>query len=99
MRTRRRGLRLVWDRLDDRLLLSGFTPDQMAHAYGLDEISFPTTTGATIKRGGSGQTIAPIEAFPNPPPLPDLQTLDRAYNFPHPALTLVKLGGPSSNAG
>src|SRR3954464_5263904 len=99
MRTRRRGLRPVWDRPAHRRLLSGFTPDQMAHAYGLDEISFTTTTGATIKGNGSGQTIALIEAYHNPTLITDLQTFDRTYNLPDPALTVVNLGGPSSNAG
>src|SRR5438067_942873 len=99
MRTRRRGLGLVWDRLDDRCLLSGFTPDQLTHAYGLDAITFTTSSGATIKGDGSGQTIALIEAYHNPTLVSDLHTFDRTYNLPDPALTVVNLGGPLSNAG
>src|SRR4029077_19375043 len=55
--------------------------------------------GATVKGDGSGQTIALVEAYHNPTLISDLHTFDRAYNLPDPTVTVVNLGGTSSNAG
>src|SRR4051794_30403711 len=41
----------------------GYTPTQMAHAYGFDKIFF---ANGTIKGDGAGQTIAIITAYDNP---------------------------------
>ena len=62
---RRRALPL-WDQLDDRCLLSGYTPAQITSAYGLNAITFTSSTGTTIKGDGSGQTIALIEEYHDP---------------------------------
>ena len=47
MRNRRRGLSLrpLLDQLDDRCLLSGFTPAQLTSAYGLNAITFTSSSG------------------------------------------------------
>jgi hypothetical protein len=96
MRTRRR-LRPALDRLDDRCLLSGLTPAQLTHAYGLDAITFTSPSGAAVKGDGSGQAIALIEAFHDPTLASDLQAFDRAYNLPDPSLNVVNLGGSKTN--
>src|SRR5262249_46378694 len=94
----RRGLRPALDQLDDRCLLSGLTPANVTHAYGLDAITFPTSTGA-IKGDGSGQTIALIEAYHDPYLASDLATFDQTYQLPNPSLTVVNLGGARGNPG
>src|SRR5262249_12169128 len=96
MRTRRR-LRPALDRLDDRCLPSGLTPAQLAHAYGLDAITFRSPSGAVVKGDGTGQTIALIEAFHDPTLASDLHAFDQAYNLPDPPLGVVNLGGTRSN--
>ena len=90
MRTRRRTLRVVplLHQLEPRCLLSGYTqpqsagytPDQIARAYGLNAITFKSSTGSTIKGDGSGQTIALIEEYHDPNLQSDLRTFDRKYN-------------------
>ncbi|HUO08924.1 MAG TPA: proprotein convertase P-domain-containing protein [Phycisphaerae bacterium] len=57
---------------------SAITPSQMAHAYGMDQIAF---AGAN---GGSGQTIAIIDAYDDPNAWTDLQAFDAAYGLPDP---------------
>ena len=99
MRTRRRGLRPAWERLDDRCLLSGFTPAQLTHVYGLDAIRFTTSSGATVKGDGSGETIALVEAYHDPTLVADLHAFDQAYNLPDPTPTVVTLGNGMSNPG
>ena len=63
----RRGFCPVVDQLDDRCLLStyaqlsqtaGYTPAQITSAYGVNAITFTSSTGSTIKGDGSGQTVA-----------------------------------------
>src|SRR5262249_21513906 len=99
MRTRRRGFRPAWDRLDDRCMLSGFTPAQLTHVYGLDAIQFTMASGATVKGDGSGETIALVEAYHDPTLLADLQAFDRAFHLPDPELTVLTLGSGLSNGG
>jgi len=99
MRTRcRRALRPVLDQLDDRCLLSGLTPAQVTHAYGLDGIAFTTSAG-TVKGDGSGQVIALIEAYHDPTIASDLQTFDQTYDLPAPTLIVANQAGAVSNAG
>jgi hypothetical protein len=99
MRTRRRRLLPGGDQLDKRCLLSGFSPAQLTHAYGLDAITFTSPSGSTVKGDGSGQTIALVEAYHDPALVGDLHAFDRAFNLPDPALTTLNLGGTLSNAG
>jgi len=109
MRNRRRGLRSRphLDQLDDRCLLSGyspvsstgFTPAQITSAYGLNAITFTSSSGATVKGNGSGETIALIEAYHDPNLASDLNTFDQAYNLPAANLTVVDQGGSQTNSG
>ncbi len=99
MRNRRRGLRLrpQIDHLDDRCLLSGLTPAQITAAYGLNAITFTSSSGKTVQGNGSGETIALIEAYNDPTIAFDLHTFDQAYGLPDPKLTVVnESGGPVS---
>src|ERR1700722_6559426 len=99
MRNRRRGLRIRphLDQLDDRCLLSGytpvsptgFTPAQLTSAYGLNAITFTSPSGATVTGDGTGETIALIEAYHDPNLASDLKTFDQAYNLPAANLTVV----------
>ncbi len=99
MRSRRRGLRPALDQLDDRCLLSGLTPSQLTHAYGLNAITFTSSSGATIQGDGSGETIALIEAYHDPTVVSDLLTFDQGYNLPQTTPTVINLGGAKSNDG
>src|SRR5580693_7068734 len=99
MRNRRRGLRPALDPLDDRCLLSGLTPATLTHAYGLDAITFTSSSGATVQGNGSGETIALIEAYHDPTLLSDLAVFDQTYNLPETSPTVVNLGGTRTNPG
>lgn len=100
----RRALPLI-DQLDDRCLLSGYvqpqttgyTPAQITSAYGLNAITFTSTTGSTVKADGSGQTIALIEEYHDPNIQSDLNTFDSKYNLPAPSLTVVNQAGNQTN--
>ena len=97
MKNRRRGLclRPQIDLLDDRCLLSGLTPAQVAAAYGLNAITF---TGTTVKGDRSGVTIALIEMYHDPNLASDLATFDQKYGLPTPTLTVVNLAGTQTNS-
>ena len=55
----RRNLRPRLDSLEDRCLLSGYTPAQLTHAYGLDAIAFRSSSGAIVPGDGSGRDHRP----------------------------------------
>jgi subtilase family serine protease len=95
-RRARRALPLL-EQLDDRCLLSGYTPAQITSAYGLNAIAFTSSTGSTIKGDGSGQTIALIEEYHDPNIRLDLKTFDSKYNLPAPSLTVVNQAGNRTN--
>ncbi|MGZ3485675.1 MAG: hypothetical protein ACXVBY_02250, partial [Isosphaeraceae bacterium] len=97
MKNRRRGLclRPQIDLLDDRCLLSGLTPAQVAAAYGLNAITF---TGTTVKGDGLGVTIALIEMYHDPNLASDLATFDQEYGLPTPTLTVDNLAGTQTNS-
>src|SRR5271165_3283244 len=109
MRNRRRGPRLrpFLDRLDDRCLLSGFssyqpsgyTPAQITAAYGLNAITFTSSSGATVKGDGTGETIALIEMAHDPNIQSDLAAFDAKYNLPTPNLTVVNQAGSQTDSG
>ncbi len=65
MRRRHRAWRPALDPLVDRCLPSAFTPAQLTQAYGLDAITFPTSSG-TVTGDGAGETIALVEAYHDP---------------------------------
>jgi subtilase family serine protease len=109
MRTRRRtfSVRPRCDWLDDRCLLSnfsptqpsGYTPAQITAAYGLNAITFTSSSGAAVKGDGTGETIALIEMYHDPNLQSDLATFDSMYNLPNPSLSVVNQAGGQTNSG
>jgi subtilase family serine protease len=65
--------------------ISCYTPAQIMHAYGLDQLQ-----QAGID--GSGTTIAVIIPFGSPTIAADLQSFDQTFGLPDPQLTITKLG-------
>jgi hypothetical protein len=80
--------------------LSVFTPIQIRHAYGFDQISF-SASGQMIAGDGAGQTIAIVDAFDDPNIASDLRHFDRAFNLPDPVFTKSSPSGvlPPADAG
>ncbi len=72
---------------------SGLTPAQVLTAY----------SAASFANGGSGQTIAIVDAYNDPNVASDLKTFDAKYGLATANLTVVNESGgsslPSSNAG
>ena len=102
MPRRRRGLRPFVDQLDDRCLLSGssgLTPAQITAAYGLNAITFTTSSGSTVKGDGTGETIALIEMYHDPNLASDLHTFDQQYGLPDPTLNVVNQAGTQTDSG
>jgi hypothetical protein len=97
-RHRRRAFRPTLDQLDVRCLLSGLTPAQVTHAYGLDAITFTTPSGP-VKGDGSGQAIALIEAYHDPTLASDLETFSKTYNLPSANLIVANQAGTVTNSG
>ena len=95
----RRGLRPIMDYLDDRCLLSGYTPAQIAGAYGLGAITFKTSTGTTVKGDGTGETIALIEMYHDPNLSSDLHTFDQQYGLSDPTLNVINQAGNQTDNG
>jgi hypothetical protein len=79
---------------------SGYTPAQIRHAYGFDQITF--NQGA-IQGDGSGQTIAIVDAFDDPKIASDLHAFDKYFGLPDPVFTKVAQDGstnyPTADAG
>jgi subtilase family serine protease len=78
----------------------GFTPQQLRHAYGFDQIRF----NSTIPGDGTRQTIAVVDAFDNPNVVPDLHVFDRIFGLPDPpSVQVVNQNGgstlPAANVG
>jgi len=78
---------------------SGYTPAQIALAYGLNAFTFTSSTGSTVKGDGSGETIAVIEMDNDPNIQSDLKTFDAKYGLPDPTLTVVNQAGKQTDAG
>lgn len=64
---------------------SGYTPQQIRHAYGLDNI---VQNGITLD--GAGQTIAIVVAYDAPTIASDLQQFSATFGLPTANLTIVK---------
>ena len=73
--------RLHLEELEARNLLSVFTPAQIRHAYGFDQLSF---ANGKIAADGSSQTIAIIEAYHDPKIASDLHYFDWIFSLPDP---------------
>lgn len=75
---------------------AGYSPQQIAKAYGFDQISF---SNGTIKGDGTGQTIAIVDAYDNPNIVSDLHTFDTAFGLDDPpSLTKVSQTGGSTGS-
>jgi hypothetical protein len=108
MRNRRsRSLKARLEELGDRCLLSGFsqapatgfTPSELAGAYGLNSIKFTSSGGLTVTGDGSGETIALIEVDHDPSIQSDLARFDAKYHLPSPTLTVVNQAGDLTDRG
>jgi hypothetical protein len=97
-RRRSRRLRPLLDPLDERCLLSGYTPAEITAAYGLGSVAFPTASGS-IEGDGTGETIALIEMDHDPNLSSDLHTFDQAYGLPDPTLTVDNQSGNQTDDG
>jgi len=109
MRNSRRHPRIrpQLDSLDDRCLLSGYspiapsgyTPAEITAAYGLSALTFASPSGSTVKADGSGETIALVEAYHDPTLAADLNTFDQASSLPAANLTVVNQASTQTNSG
>jgi subtilase family serine protease len=88
------------EQLEDRTLLSIFTPAQIRHAYGFDQITF-SANGTSMAGDGRGQTIAIVDAYDDPNIQSDLAHFDQVFNLPAPVLVRASPQGtlPSPDAG
>jgi subtilase family serine protease len=91
MPKRRRGIRPIVDELDDRCLLSdssGLSPAQITSAYGLNAITFHSSSGQ-VTGNGAGETIALIEMYHDSNLVSDLHVFDQKYGLPDPTLNVI----------
>jgi hypothetical protein len=79
---------------------TGYTPAQIRHAYGFDQIKF---NGGTVIGDGAGTTIAIVDAFDDPRIANDLHQFDLAFGLPDPVFIKVNQSGgttmPAADAG
>jgi hypothetical protein len=79
---------------------TGYTPAQIRHAYGFDQISF---NNGTIPGDGSGTTIAIVDAYDDPNIANDLHQFNLRFGLPDSPFTKVNQSGgstpPAANAG
>jgi subtilase family serine protease len=67
-------------RTADDSAVAGFSPAQVAHAYGFDQLGKVAGKAAN----GAGQTIAIVDAFDDATIASDLQTFDSRFGLPAP---------------
>ena len=60
---------------------TGYSPAQIRHAYGFDQITF---NSGTVAGDGSGTTIAIVDAYDDPHIANDLHQFDLRYGLPDP---------------
>ena len=76
---------------------TGLTPQQVASAYGVNQIKF---SGGKVAGNGAGQTIAIVTAYNDPNISADLAAFDSYYKIANPpSLTVENLGGSTTDAG
>jgi hypothetical protein len=75
--------------LEDRTVLTVYTPAQVAVAYGFNQINFGTSS-SPIPGDGRGQTIAVVDAYADPHIGSDLAAFSMRYGLPQ-----MNSGGPS----
>ncbi len=61
--------------------VQGFTPAQIAHAYGFDQTTF---SNGNVSGTGAGQTIAIVDADNDPDIAADLGVFDQQFNLSAP---------------
>src|SRR6185295_11970404 len=69
---------------------TGYTPAQIRHAYGFDQITF---NSGTIVGDGAGQTIAIVDAYDDPNIASDLHQFDLAFGLSDPTFIKVNQNG------
>lgn len=73
---------------------TGYTPSQVAAAYGFSSITF---NNGTIKGDGTGQTIAIVDAYNDPNIVNDLRVFDQTFGVAAPpSFKVVNQNGGSS---
>ena len=76
---------------------TGYTPQQIQTAYGLNQITF---SGGKVVGNGAGQTIAIVNAYNDPNITSDLATFDSEFGLSAPpSFTVDNLGATTTNAG
>jgi hypothetical protein len=76
---------------------SGYSPQQIQNAYGVNQIKFPI---GTLTGDGTGQTIAIIDAYNDPNIASDLAKFDAQYGLSAPPSFVVKnLGARTTDPG
>ncbi len=72
----------------------GYTPSQIAQAYGFSGITF---NGGAVKGDGNGQTIAIVDAYNDPNIVNDLHVFDQTFGLANPPkFSVVNQNGGSS---
>jgi hypothetical protein len=109
MRNKRRTRRAspLVDQLHERCLLSaygqpaiaGYTPAELASAFGLNAITFTSPSGGNVQGNGKGETIALIEEYHDPKLRSDLNTFDRTFHLPAASLTVIDQAGSQTDNG
>ena len=95
----RRRFRPRPDHLDERCLLSGYSPAQITAAYGLNDISLRTSSGVMITGDGTGQTIALVEVYHDPNIQASLDEFDAVYGLPNISLDVINQAGNLTDQG
>ncbi|HEV3145079.1 MAG TPA: S53 family peptidase [Gemmataceae bacterium] len=72
---------------------TGYTPAQIRHAYGFDQITF---NNGTVAGDGRGTTIAIVDAYDDPNIANDLHQFDLQFGLADPTFTKVNQSGGSS---
>ncbi|MGA7499857.1 MAG: hypothetical protein WBX00_24265, partial [Isosphaeraceae bacterium] len=79
--------------------LVGYTPAQIKHAYGVDQITFTGPSGL-VHGDGTGQTIAILDEGFDPTILQDLQHFDKTFGLPDPpSFQQINNSGVSADPG
>jgi len=76
---------------------TGYTPQQIQSAYGINQIKF---SGGTVAGNGAGQTIAIVDAYNDPNIQADLTKFDSRFGLSAPpSFKVDNLGASTTNAG
>ena len=78
---------------------TGYTPQQIQNAYGVNQITF---SGGKVAGNGAGQTIAIITAYNDPNIKSDLASFDSKFGLSGPpsfTFTVDNLGATTTNPG